>query len=169
MPGIPGPPAKREAERRRTNKTTESGVPNAAEVVQINAATFEDLRVPAPEPDETWHHVARMQWDAALESGQRVFYEPTDWSQLYFLCDQLSQELQEKVIGFSEKDGELVYATQPMVGAKMTAIMKGFASLMFMEGDRRKLRLELERGAVNPVGLEHEPGTVLDFRKSRLG
>jgi hypothetical protein len=169
MGGIPGPIPKRSDERRRTNKTTESGAPSQAEVVQISDRTFEDSKlVPAPEPNEDWHEVARMQWDAALSSGQRIFYEPTDWAQLYLLCEELSLEMQEKVIGFSEKNGELVYASQPIVGAKITALMKGFASLMFMEGDRRKLRLELERGAVKDPA-QTKPGDVVAFRKSRLG
>jgi hypothetical protein len=161
---------KRAAERRRTNTTTESGAPvtTVDDVVQINAAMIADARVPAPDPDPDWHPIALMQWEAAEQSGQRLFYEPSDWAYLFLLCNELSLELNEKVIGFSERDGEVIYAVQPMAGAKLAAIMKGFTALMVTEGDRRRLRLELERGAVTP-DQSTKPADILAFRQQRLG
>ena len=163
-----GPVPKRSTERRRRNKTDGTGLSTEAEVIDITQDDIDEKVTPEYEPDEAWHDVARKQWDAAVKSGQSIFYEPTDWAQLYMLCEELSRELEDKVIGFSEKDGQLVYATQPMAGAKMTALMKGFSLLMFTEGDRRRLRLELERGKVQDTG-PSQPGDVIAFRRDRLG
>lgn len=173
---------KRSEERRRRNKTTESG--ESIEVDKVYAET-EDLddtsKVDAPPADENWHQVARMQYDALLRSAMRVFYEPTDWATAYLLCDQIHRHLSpQPVMGPNgvltkmemDDDGEEhevpIMKVMPMAGSTMQGILKGFAMLGMMEGDRRKLRIEIERDRP-PTGMKGTvPANVIDIRKNRL-
>lgn len=164
-----GPIPKRESERRRRNTTTESGVSNAVDKLVVDPAVMDDTSmVPAPTPDPNWHPLARMQYEAAKRSAIRELYEPTDWAQLFILCDQLSQQLEEQVIGFTPT-GEVIRATQPMNGSTLAAVLKGFAALLFTEGDRRRLRIEVERQAGAAVSAAPPTGeTVANARSARL-
>jgi hypothetical protein len=57
-----------------------------------NAAVTKGMSRPAtiPEPDQTWHPIARMLWDATLESEQTDFYESSDYAFLFSVCEDLS-------------------------------------------------------------------------------
>lgn len=82
-----------------------------------------------PEPDEDWHPIAKMVWDGAKKSGEAVYYEPSDWAVLYSLCDDISH-----------------YKASGRRGAQMlTAINSMMTSLLLTEGDRRRVRIELDR------------------------
>ena len=56
----------------------------------------------------------------------------------------LSRDLLPQVVGITE-EGDVVRDTIPLKGASLNAYLKSFAALMMLEGDRRKLRVELER------------------------
>lgn len=148
--GIPGPMPKREAERRRNAKTTESGVSNAVQHVVVDPAVMDDtslVKCPAPNPE--WHPVAMMQYEAARRSAIREFFEPTDWSVLFVLCEQLSSHLRPQpiVIQSGPEAGTVIYEVVPMNGATLNAVITGLTNLMFTEGARRRLRIEVERVA----------------------
>ena len=145
MGGIPGPPPKKDAERRRRNKTPESGenlsaIP--AEVVNVDELLVGEVEI--PEPDEDWHPIARQMYESVMKSGQVLWMEPSDWSVLYLMCESISRDLKPQVIGITE-DGEVKKAIIPLKGASLTSYLKGMSELMMLEGSRRKLRLELER------------------------
>jgi len=72
--------------------------------------------------------LGRRIWKAAQESGQNQFYEATDWAAIEILVHSVD-----------------AYVKQPRAGmlASITSLM---TSLLFTEGDRRRARLELERG-----------------------
>lgn len=138
MPGgLGGPPPKRDAERRRRNKPT---IPT--ETVNIDELISAPVEVPVP--DEGWHPIARQLFDSIKRSGTAIFMEPSDWAAAYLLCESISRDLEPQVVGITE-EGEVVRAEIPLKGASMTAYLRAFASLMLMEGDRRRLRIELER------------------------
>lgn len=164
MGGIPGPPPKKDAERRRRNKTgsdERSHIP--ATVVNVDELLVGEVEVPTP--DESWHPIARQIYDSVLKSGQVIWMEPSDWSVLYLLCESLSRDLKPQVIGINEESGEPVFAVIPLKGSSLNAYTKTMASLMMLEGDRRRLRIELERQ--KRLDAAAEGGTVVDIVQHR--
>lgn len=170
---IPGPPPKREEERRRRNTTTESGVSNEVQKVVVYHDDMEDVSlVPVPPPNPEWHPLAMMTYWAARRSAIREFYEPSDWSVLFLLCEQIHRSLQPQPI--YTKDGDYVGEQEVAItGQSLSSILKGLGSLMFMEGDRRKLRVEIEREAGSAAARQQVAAptgdNVIDIRHARLG
>lgn len=153
MTATTGPVPKRQAERRRVNTTTESGVD--MRVDRVDLQNFDGEVVEAPEPNPDWHPAALAVWNAACESGQRIFWEPSDWAVLALTCSQISQEYAEDLIiekvkrpmyGGEGGGEELVYGSRPMPAGKFSAVMKVMSDLGMTEGGRRRIRIELERG-----------------------
>ena len=146
-----GPLPKREGERRRTNKTTESGESNEVTKVEVDPATLEDVSdVKAPPAPEHWDSIAIDLYESHFRSAMRVFYEPTDWQILYTLCDQLDRHLKPQPImvegsAVVDDDGDPIMRTIPMPGSTLSAIMKELGNLGSTEGARRRLRIEVDR------------------------
>lgn len=105
-----------------------------------------------PEPDAEWHAIAR-EWFAALgESGQAAFYEPSDWATAKYVAEAMSRNLQ------AGRFSAQLFA----------AVLAGATSLLATEGDRRRLKLELERR--KPVDADEDAAvTLLDEWRDRLG
>lgn len=164
---MPGPVPKKDAERRRRNKTPESegslsAIP--AEVVDLDKAIAGEVEI--PEMDADWHPIAKQMWESQIKSGQVLWMEPSDWAILYTLCESLSRDLKPQVIGISEETGKPIMATIPLKGASLNAYLKAFASLLMTEGDRRRLRIELERQKRLDAAAEGE-GKVIDIVQKR--
>lgn len=159
MAGTRGPVPKKESERRRRNKDAVK-----VEVVNVDALLAGEVEIPLPptkwvdEEDENgdktgekvevdaWHPIALEIYESVKRSGQVIWMEPSDWSVLYLMCESLSRDLQPQFVGIGEGEGaEPVYAIIPLKGASLNAYTKTMASLMMLEGDRRRLRIELER------------------------
>lgn len=145
MGAFSGPPPKKDAERRRRNKTPEasgslSSIP--AEVVNVDELLAGDVQVPVA--DEGWHPIAKMVYESVKASGQVIWMEPSDWSVLFLMCESISRDLNPQVVGITE-EGDVVKDTIPLKGASLSSYLKGFAALMMTEGDRRRMRIELER------------------------
>ena len=143
-----GPIPKRDAERRRRNKP-------AVETTTVDLDTLIAGEIEVPVVDEEWHPIAQHIFTAAQASGQSIFYEPSDWAALLLLCEQVSRSLapQPVVVGSGE-EARVEMHTVPVNGAVMGQINKAMASLMLLEGDRRKLRIELERKRQRDAMLE---------------
>jgi hypothetical protein len=144
-----GPVPKRSQARRRRNKTDEEGQSVEVEKVQLDLPPYQP-----PEPSPNWHPAAMAIWNSALESGQIVFWEPSDWAILALTCSQISQEYADDLIIEKVKQPmlagegggeELVYGSRPMPAGKFSAILKALGALGMTEGDRRRMRIELER------------------------
>lgn len=154
--GAGGPPPKRSGQRRRTNK-------QAVPTEKAAGAS----KVSRPRVDSKWHPVAKRWFQSLGESGQAAFYEPSDWATAYVIAEAMSRELnpQPMVVG-GGKDAYVEMVTLPPKGASLAAWLKAMTSLMVTEGDRRRLRLELER----PGGAEEAPADVsqLDEYRRRL-
>jgi len=161
---MPGPPPKKDAERRRRNKTPDNGGLSAipATVVNVDELLVGEVEIPAPDPD--WHPIATMVYEAQMRSGQVIWMEPSDWSMLWLLCESISRDFGEQVVGITE-DGQVVKAEIPLKGASLSAYLKGFNELLVAEGGRRKLRLELERK--KRLDEAATGGTVTDIVKRR--
>ncbi len=138
---MPGPPPKRDAERRRRNPKT----------VETTTVLIDDLikePVSIPEVPDGWHATAKHWFESLSRSGQAVFYEPSDWATALVLAETLSRELNPQFVAYVDKEtGETVaeWVTMPIKGSSLAAILKGMTSLMVTEGDRRRLSIELER------------------------
>ena len=116
--GSRGPVPKRSSQRRRVNKPE----------IEVETAASPSTVV-APEPDADWHPIARMWFESHGRSGQSVWFQPSDWAEAFFLAEVMSEALFAGSIN----------------GPKLSAILGGSSRLMTTEGDRRRLRIELER------------------------
>jgi hypothetical protein len=117
--GSRGPVPKREDQRRRTNQ-------DEGPVTKSRAAPARK-RVPAADKD--WHPLAKKWYQALARSGQAAFFEPSDWAEAQVWAEVLSQQL------YSEKLSAMMLAAWGAASAR----------LLVTEGDRRRVRIELER------------------------
>ncbi len=163
---MPGPVPKKDAERRRRNKTPESSGSTSAipaEIVNVDALLVGEVEIPTP--DESWHPIARQIYEAQMRSGQVLWMEPSDWSMLYLLCESISRDLNPQVVGITE-EGEVVKDTIPLKGASLSSYLKAFEALLMAEGGRRRLRIELERQRRIDAAAE-DVGKVVDIVQRR--
>lgn len=164
---MPGPPPKRDAERRRKNE-------KAVETTTVDIAELVKLEMEIPVADEDWHPVATQMYESLPRSGQSIFYEPSDWATAYVLCDQLSRALKpvpmmdaEGGVIMDPETGRPMMRSVPMPGASLNAFLKGMTGLMVAEGDRRRLSIELERRR-GEVDLPEGVTNISDRRGARL-
>jgi hypothetical protein len=122
--------------------------------------------------DEKWHPVAKQWYESLARSGQRIYYQPSDWAIAYVLAESLSLDMKPQFVGINEETGEVMMERIPLKGASLAAYLKGFTALLATEGDRRRLALELERESLKGKGQDDptDDGVVLDraamFRKA---
>ena len=119
---MPGPVPKRSDVRRRVNKPE----------IEIATASAGTDFVPAPAVDPDWHPIAKSWFEALGSSGQRCFFEPSDWAQAVLVAEAMSRMLK----------------ADRMSAQMFAAIDSASTRLMVTEGDRRRLRVELERRKV---------------------
>ncbi|WP_051298081.1 hypothetical protein [Brevibacterium album] len=93
----------------------------------ISTGTLRPVRWPAA--DRAWSKRAKELYKAAKESGQSDYYQQTDIARLRFLLDQITY-----------------YEGQPQRSAMMLqSITSELSNLLFSEGDRRRVRIELSK------------------------
>lgn len=119
--GARGPVGKR-SDQRHGHRTQ-------AEKDAVTKVPIASPPVPALEPDEAWHPIAQDWFRSLGESGQRVFYEASDWQVARYVAEAMSRNLN----------------TGRFSAQLFAAVMSGMSSLLTTEGDRRRLRIELER------------------------
>lgn len=81
-----------------------------------------------PASGEDWHPIAKHLYESCKTSGQAGYYQASDWAILWSLCDDLSYY--KKGVKRS--------------GQMLQTIMSSLERLLVTEGDRRRVRLELE-------------------------
>lgn len=143
-----GPPPKKDAERRRRNKDV---IPT--EVVNIDELLVGERVIPVADPN--WEPLTKSFYESFKSSGQVIWMEPTDWMTAYTLMETLDRWLKPQEVRVGEirpaqqEGGEVIYLFEEkilaMPGGVLNAILKGLTALMATEGDRRRLRIELER------------------------
>ena len=139
--GTRGPVGKRSEEqmghRSKDEKASVTKAPGASTVVM-------------PESDPLWHPIATRWYEALGESGQARFYEPSDWAAAQYAAEAMSRNL---------LDGKFS-------AMLFSSVWSAMNDLLTTEGDRRRVRLELQRPSENPgsTGV-----TVLDEYRSGLG
>lgn len=155
--GSRGPAPKRSEQRRRRNKpVTEERVGG---VTKVEGA----VGVEAPAPDENWHPIAKRWYASLAESGQRVFYEPSDWATAYLMAESISRDFQPQVVGVTD-GGEPIRELIPLKGANLSAYLRAMTALLVTEGDRRRAAVELQRGSSDG---DDQPAGVTDIRSWR--
>lgn len=90
------------------------------------------------QPDPEWTDFTKQVWESASASGMADFYQDTDFAELWFICQELDRYSQPKVY---TKTGELYYKQSPEM---VKALLTGLSNLGFTEGDRRRIRIELD-------------------------
>lgn len=141
--GTRGPLPKREDMRKRRNKDSEG-----PEVTKLDVEG--EVVQPAADPD--WHPIAQQLWEAMGDSGQSMFYEPSDWAVAYSLMDDLTYYKRG-----TKRSGQM-----------LQTIMSSLTSLLLTEGDRRRVALELNRKSPSEDN-EDEKVAVMDKWRQRLG
>lgn len=134
--GSRGPVPKRSDQRHGHRSKAER-----AAVDQAPAAA----EVKVPPVSEEWHPLARAWYESLGRSGQRVFYEPSDWATARLIAESLSRDLKPQPVGVDKETGEAVMAVIPLKGASLAAYLKAMASLLVTEADRRRASIELQR------------------------
>ena len=156
--GAGGPPPKRDDQRRRANDPAlgSADVAPGGEVV-------------IPDADPEWHQVAALWFGSLASSGQSAFYESSDWATAYVIAESISRELKPQPLVGKGDDGEptVEWVSLPPKGASLAAWLKGMTTLMVTEGDRRRMRLELQRPQPD-VGGEDGNVTHIDDAARRL-
>ena len=120
MPGVPGaggPIPKRSDQRRRRNAGPKVDKVSATAAVNV------------PEPDENWPDVVQNLFRSLGRSGQAEFYQESDWAFARLTCELLARGL----------------SAEKMPAMLITAVMADLARLGVTEGDRRRMRIEVER------------------------
>ncbi|CAB0998640.1 hypothetical protein FRC0497_01471 [Corynebacterium diphtheriae] len=120
---MPGPVPKRSDQRRRRNKDT-----TGLHIVKDLPAT---AKANPPRVSPNWHPLMKDWFRSLKESGQSAFYEPSDWQTARLLAEVMSQEL---------NSGEAVKASM------LAEFNRAAAALLTTEGERRRLRVELQAG-----------------------
>lgn len=137
---MPGPMPKRSEERTRRNKPeNEGGVPLS-----------KGERVPhrIPPADANWHPRAKQWYRSMSRSGMRDYYEVSDYEYARILCDALTE-----------------YYKRP-TAMMLATILQGMTSLGVTEGERRRMRIELE----DPKEAETSASLVaIDTYRAQLG
>jgi hypothetical protein len=158
--GERGPPPKRADQRRRhTKQEDQPDTPPGAANVEI------------PDPDPEWHAVAKLWYRSLADSGQSIYYEPSDWAMAFLLAESMSRDLEPQAIGIAERTGEAVFERVPLKGASLSAYLKGMTALLVSEADRRRASIELQR--TPPADPENEEAATIarldDFRDRAAG
>jgi hypothetical protein len=142
---MPGPVPKRSEERRRRNQEP-GGI----------ARTPTSTRPLAPTDwiaDATWHPLAADWFLSLYQSGQAIYYERSDLATARYVAEAMSRNLN-------------AHKFSPML---FTAVMQASTNLLATEGDRRRLRIELERVMVDDGAAEAKVSRMAQYRKSAAG
>ena len=141
---MPGPIGKREAERTRRNKPENEGGVSLAKGTALGGDPF-----PAK---DYWHPMATEWYKSLSESGIAAFYERSDWATAMIVAEELTHYLNTST---SRRSAQM-----------LTALFSMMTSLGATEGDRRRMRIELEKpqAEIQSTGV-----TELANYKARLG
>ncbi|ACE79932.1 terminase small subunit [Mycobacterium phage Pukovnik] len=140
MAGTRGPIGKRDEERVRRN------VPESpTETVVVHGAVVIPEMGDLSHLGET-HPLIEEMYESIKKSAAVKYYEPTDWQFARLALYTLNQELIA-----AQHQGK------PIGAMKLTAINQMLSALLLTEGDRRRVRLEIERNPGPDTG-----GKVLD-------
>lgn len=134
--GERGPMPKDASERRRRNEP-ESGPPAKASITG---------RVIAPRCPPLAHPKARFWFESLKTSGQRKWFEPSDWAEALIIVELIGQLFNEEE--FNASGWRAVFSRMAMLGTTI--------------GDRRRLGIEIDRE--KPPTKRGEPTAISNYR-----
>ena len=88
-----------------------------------------------PDPDPSWHELARDWYRSLGQSAQVAEFQQSDVMTARILADHVSRELSTR---------------GPMTGNSLAAFLSGCSALLATAGDRRRAKLELARPDSDP-------------------
>lgn len=136
----PGPIPKRSEERTRRNRPENEG--------SVPLSKGERVPYRVPPVDSKWHPRAKQWYRSLSRSGMREYYELSDYEMARILCDALTE--------YYRRPSAMMLAT----------VMQSMTSLGVTEGERRRMRIELE----SPKELETSASvTAIDTYREQLG
>lgn len=152
---MPGPPPKRANQRRRANKPV------------VPTTEAEGGKVVIPPADGGWCRPAKQWYESLKLSGQSVFYTSGDWSTAWMIAESMHREFapQPVTVGRGE-EAHTVMVRLPPKGASLMAWLKAMSGLMVLEGDRRRVRIELAKAKIE--GEEPPDASELAEYRERL-
>jgi hypothetical protein len=135
---MPGPLPKRSEERTRRNRPENEG--------SVPLSKGERVPYKIPPVDSAWHPRAKQWYRSLSRSGMREYYELSDYETARILCDALTE-----------------YYKRP-TAMMLIAVLQNMTSLGTTEGERRRMRIELE----DPKELETPASVraISDYRKN---
>lgn len=131
MPAIAKPESQLKRPRARKGKDQQATVIGQRRPVTI------------PPADPDWHPIAKGLYDSAMTSGQSDYYQDSDWWSLWNLCEEISTYKQMGYSYIDKETGQEVFVKKRS-GQLFQAIMSNMTTLLLTEGDRRKVRMELQ-------------------------
>ena len=151
MPTIPKPEHELARPRARKGKDQQATLVGVRKSVTWN--------VPA---DEDWHPIAIQIYESARSSGQADYWQDSDWAVFYSICEDISYYKQDKTsVYVDKKSGEVKEYEKPRSGQMLASIMGSLTTLLLTEGDRRKVRMELQEPPKAPPTLAAVAENVL--------
>jgi hypothetical protein len=142
MPGSPGRAThvpKRSDQRRRRNAS------NAVETVAMEGA----VTVPELSLSDA-HPLAIDMYESLKQSGQARYFEPTDWQRARLMCEMVS-----RMLGAERLNANLY-----------SAIQQDMNELLFTEAERRRVRMEVERGGVDTSEQDARAALMSEYRRA---
>jgi hypothetical protein len=115
---MPGPVPKRSEERTRRNKPENEG--------GVSLSKGDRVPFKVPPVDNSWHPRAKQWYRSLSRSGMREYYELSDYETARILCDAMTE-----------------YYKRP-TAMMLATILQGMTALGVTEGERRRMRIELE-------------------------
>lgn len=113
-------PKKRSTERRRQN---EDGMP-----ITVGKGVKGEAKLPA----EYWLDPVRDLYESLEVSGQSQYFQQSDWAMAWLTCDRLHK----------------LFIEPRLNGQVLTTLFERLGTLGVTEGDRRKMKIELDNGDV---------------------
>jgi hypothetical protein len=139
---VPGPPPKRSSQRRRMNKVDIDQVEMAGTVEAPDLLDLEDA-----------HPLAVNLYESLKASGQARWYEPSDWARAQLLVWSLS-----KMLNTGRPSAML-----------LAALQKDMDALLVSEAERRRVRMEIERGAPDDSAERAKVAQMEAYRRAAGG
>ncbi|MGW5852777.1 phage terminase small subunit, partial [Streptomyces sp. NPDC055254] len=126
-----GPPPKDPKMRRRRNK-------DLVETMELSSAPGPVKATPSV--DHTWHPIVRQLFMSYSSSPQAMYFEPSDWAQLKYVCEFISSMLYK---GEYEADFPDQYRLNLDSAASAISSLEDFLTT---EATRRRLRISIDPG-----------------------
>mgnify|MGYP001545178513 CR=1 FL=1 len=90
-------------------------------------------------PNMLTQNITKAFWKSLGESGQALYYEPSDWMTAMMALHLLDKQLRP----YQNKEGKMVVGQ--VSPTMVAAVWQMLTSIAVTEGERRRLRIEVER------------------------